>query len=259
MLLYQITLRKLCIRLSYCFLLCLPLFARAEILQIAVAANVQEPFEEIAKIFQIKTGIEVKYTIGSTGKFVAQIIHGAPFDLLLSADMEYLAKLHQMHLTASTPKSYASARLILWTTHTFDLKNWVNLLQSNQIKRIAIAHPDFAPFGKIALKVLQACHLINKIEHKLVYGNSVAQTNQYIATGHADLGFTAQSIIFTQAFAKAGKWIFIPQHLYPSIKQGVVIIKSTRHLAAARKFIELLNSSTAHAIFKRYGYRLHNN
>lgn len=253
----SVILKKLCIW-SCCFLLYLPLFVQAEILRIAVAANVQEPFEEIAKIFQAKTGIAVQYVIGPTGKFVTQIIHGAPFDIFLSADMAYPTKLHQMNLTVSAPKPYINARLILWTTHSFNLKNWVHLLQSNQIKWIAIAHPDFAPLGKVALKIFQASHLAGRIKHKLVYGDSIAQTNQYIATGHADLGFTAQSIVFTKAFTKVGKWIFIPQKLYSPVKQGVVMIKSTRHLAAAKQFVELLCSPIAGAIFKHYGYQPYN-
>lgn len=253
----SVILKKLCVWSCY-FLLYLPLFVQAETLRIAVAANVQEPFEEIARIFQAKTGIVIQYVIGPTGKFVTQIIHGAPFDVLLSADMEYPIKLHQMHLTVSAPKPYVNAQLILWTTHSFNLKNWTYLLQSNQVKRIAIAHPDFAPLGKVALTILKTSHLTDKIKGKLVHGDSIAQTNQYIATGHADLGFTAQSIVFTKAFAKVGKWIFIPQELYSPVEQGIVIIKSTRHLAAAKQFVGLLYSPIAGAIFKRYGYRPYN-
>lgn len=229
--------------------------AKADGLQIAVAANVQDPFKEIANVFQAKTGISIEYVIGSTGKFVTQIMHGAPFDILLSADMTYPTKLYQMHLTVSKPKPYVDGQLILWTTYHFDLKKWSNLLQSSQIKRIAIAHPNFAPLGKEALSVLKKSHLLEKINHKLVYGDSIAQTNQYIATGHADVGFTAQSIVFNPQFSKIGKWIMIPQSFYRPIKQGVVILKSTHHLDFARRFIEFLYSPMAQAIFKRYGYR----
>ena len=243
-----------CWKLGWLLFLWLPFFAEADGLQIAVAANVQDPFKEVANIFQAKTGISIKYVIGSTGKFVTQITHGAPFDILLSADMTYPTKLYQMDLTISKPKPYVDGQLILWTTYHFDLKNWPNLLRSSQIKRIAIAHPNFAPLGKAALNVLKTNHLLKIIDHKLVYGDSIAQTNQYIATGHADLGFTAQSIVFNPQFSKIGKWIMIPQSFYQPIKQGVVILKSTHHLVFAHRFVEFLYSPIAQAIFKRYGY-----
>jgi molybdate transport system substrate-binding protein len=241
------------VRAGLCLLFILPSSLQADTLYVAVAANAQHAFKEIAQVFQKNTGIHIKSTIGSSGKFVAQITHGAPFDIFLSADMNYPQKLYKLGLTSSAPKPYAQGKLVLWTTRNIPLKEWSQALQSPLVKKIGIANPDFAPYGREGLRFLKQSNLLKKVQSKLVYGDSVAQTDQYIATGNVEVGLTAQSTIFAYK-ARKNEWIAVPKSLYQPILQGVVILKSSSHQSSAHLLVKFLFSPTARAIFARHGY-----
>jgi len=241
------------------FFIALTCTASAEAdLTVAVAANVQYAFEEISAVFEKETGIRIKTIIGSSGKFTAQIENGAPFDIFLSADMDYPKALEKEGLTHNSPQVYSYGTLVLWTMNDVHLSNGMQVLTEPGIKRIAIASPHTAPYGKQAVNALKHFKLYDKVHEKLVYGESIAQTNQFITTKAADLGVTAGSIVLAPDMKDRGQWLKIDKDAYEKIAQGAVILKYAEkdNLKEAKRFFEFLFSSEAREIFRKYGYDL---
>ena len=244
--------------LSFLLILCFSVPVFAGDLTVAVAANVQYTFEELKAEFQKETGITVKQVIGSSGKFTAQIENGAPFDVFLSADMEYPQALEKEGLTYNAPKTYAFGTLVLWTMNDVDLSRGIEVLVDPSVRSVAIASPKTAPYGRQAVNAIKHYDLYAKINKKLVYGESIAQSNQFITTKAADIGITAKSIVLAPNIKDQGKWIEVDKDAYEPIAQGVVILKHAQknHLEVAQKFFDFLFSNEAGEIFKKYGYLL---
>ena len=226
-------------------------------LTIATAANAQFAIREIAQLFEDQSNIPVDLIIGSSGKLTAQIQQGAPFDILVSADMKYPQRLHKEGYTKKSPSVYANGKLVLWTT-LLDLEVDTKLafMESASIRKIAIANPKNAPYGEEAIRVLEHYNLYNKVQHKLVYGESIAQTTQFIATQNCEVGITAKSIVTSSQLANQGKWIEIPSDAYQPIQQGVVITNygNKHHATSVEQFFTYLFSKEAKLIFEKYGY-----
>ena len=232
--------------------------AAAQTLSVAVAANMQYAFDDIKAEFKKETGHEVQAVLNSSGKFVTQIMNGAPFDVFLSADMEYPEYLHAQGLSTAAPKVVAYGVLVLWTTKNLDLSQWQTLLTSDGVNKIALANPKTAPYGREAMRALTYYKLETKVQGKLVFGESISQTNQYIHSGVADLGFTAKSVVSSAEMKGQGKWIELPSASYQSIAQGAVILKHGKESngALAQQFYDFLYSAKVHAILERNGYKL---
>ncbi|MDO6738535.1 molybdate ABC transporter substrate-binding protein [Wenyingzhuangia sp. 2_MG-2023] len=217
---------------------------------IATAANMQFAMEAICKEFTQQTGIECQLIVSSSGKLTAQIQAGAPYDLFVSADMKYPETLYQKGFAITTPKTYAKGKLVLWTvldSLTPDLEN----LKLPNIKHIALANPKTAPYGKAALEVLQNNHL-DTLQYKYVYGESIAQTNQFVQSKAAEIGFTAMSVVLSPNAKNKGVWIEIPTTQYHPIEQGIVLLK--KHHVDAQRFYDFVFSNKAKETLKEYGY-----
>jgi len=227
-------------------------------LTVVVASNVQYTFEELKAEFQKETGINIKQIIGSSGKFTTQIENGAPFDVFLSADMDYPKTLKKEGLTHNDPKIYAYGTLVLWTMNYVDLSRGIEAVSDLTVRKIAIASPNTAPYGRQAVNALKHYQLYQQVSNKLVYGESIAQANQFITSKAADLGFTAKSVVLAPNMKDQGKWIEIEKDAYEPIAQGVVILKHAQkeNLEDAQKFFDFLFSDKAGEIFKKYGYIL---
>lgn len=232
--------------------------ALAAELTVAVAANVQYTFEELKAAFEKETGTTVKSVVGSSGKFTAQIENGAPFDVFLSADMSYPQTLEKEGLTVNSPKIYAYGVLVLWTLNDVDLSKGIEAVADSTVKKIAIASPVTAPYGRQAVNALKHDNLYAQVHNKLVYGESIAQANQFITSKAADLGFTAKSVVLAPNMKGQGKWIEVDKDTYESIAQGVVVLKHAQkgNLEEAQKFFDFLFSPAAQEIFRKYGYIL---
>jgi len=232
--------------------------AHADTLQVAVAANLQFVFEDLRTEFRKQTGDDAQATYNSSGKFVAQISNGAPFDVFLSADMEYPEKLHAAGLSVDAPMPYAYGALVLWTMKDVDLAHWQAALAGPSVMRIAVANPQTAPYGREAIHVLEHAKLFDQVKPKLVFGESIAQTNQYIFSASADVGITAKSAVLAPGMKGRGKWMDLPRDSYRPIAQGAVVLRrgEREHRDAARRFLDFLQSPGARAIFERYGYLL---
>ena len=229
------------------------IYANASI-TISAAANVQYAIDDIIDAFKQKYHIDVKKVISSSGKLAAQITNGAPYDIFLSANMKYPIFLYQKGYAATKPKIYAKGSLVLWTLKDFDLNRWEDSLKI--AKSIALPNPKNAPYGKAAMMVLKKKNLLKDIKEKLIFGESVSQTNQYIVSKIADIGFSAKSVVVSPKMKNIGKHIEIDKSLYEPIEQGVVVTKYgyKNHKEEALKFYNFLFSKIAKGIFKKYGY-----
>ncbi|MFZ6819906.1 molybdate ABC transporter substrate-binding protein [Undibacterium sp. Ji22W] len=230
--------------------------SRADTLSVAVAANVQFAFNDLKEEFKKQTGHDLKGVFNSSGKFVSQIANGAPFDVFMSADMDFPNHLHQQGFSASVPKIYAYGSLVLWTTKNLDLQSWQRLLRSEKIQKIAVANPKTAPYGKETIRALKFYKLDAAIESRLVYAESISQVNQYVHSGVVDLGFTAKSVVVSAEMQGRGLWIELPVDSYTPIAQGVIVLKHGLENApqASQQFYDFLSSAKAKAILQKNGY-----
>jgi len=226
----------------------------AQNLKVATAANLQGIIKVLGEDFTKKTGIGVDPIVGSSGNLVAQIRNGAPFDIFLSADMNFPQTLYTEGLTLEKPVVYASGSLIICSTQNLGFENWERMLLTGEIKKVAIANPKIAPYGKAAEEALQYKGVLSEIKSKIVYGESIAQVNTYITTGSVDVGFTTQALIKDESNKKFLYYKVIDPKLYSPIEQGIVILKHAQGNDNAEKFYRYILSADAKRIFKEYGY-----
>ncbi len=233
-----------------------PFYIAAQNLKVAVAANLQGVIKVLQKDFAGKTGIEIEPIVGSSGNLSNQIKNGAPFDVFLSADIAFPEDLYKAGFATAKPIVYALGSLIICSNQNLNLNNWEKLLQSDQIKKIALANPATAPYGKAAAEVLQRKAILQKIQPKIVYGESIAQINIYLTTGVADVGFTTEALISDAANKQKLYWKRIDPKLYQPIEQGMVILKHAEKKKQADQLFKYMQSASARTILKKYGYRI---
>ena len=226
-------------------------------LKVAVAANVRFAFDEIAKEYEKTTDTKIYAIVSSSGKLTAQIEHGAPFDLFLSANMKYPEYLYKKNLATSKPKIYAYGTLVLWS-----LNKKVNVslegLKDKKIKKIAVPNPKSAPYGVQGLKILEKYGLKKLLYKKIVFGESVSQTNQYIYSRSADIGITAKSVVMAPKMRNKGVFKELDIADYSPIKQGIVILKygENRNSKESLDFYNFIFSNKGQQILEKYGYIL---
>lgn len=248
------SLRQFCCALAAALACAMP--ASAGSLTVAVAANMQFMFEPLRQAFEAESGHSLQAIVNSSGKLSAQIAHGAPYHVFLSADMAYPRHLFQQGLAVAEPRVFALGQLVIWTRREFDLRNWQALLASPAVKKIALANPKLAPYGEQSLQALAYFKLDEQLKPKFVLGESLSQTNQFIDSGAADIGFTARSVVMAPQMAGRGQWLAVPAEAYAPIAQGAVILRLGRRDQAAlsQQFFDFLFSARAREIFTRYGY-----
>ncbi len=228
-------------------------------LTVAVAANAAPAIEELARTFHRETGRDVALIIGSSGKLSAQIQQGAPFDLLLSADAGYPEALIEQDKAVAPMAVYARGRLILWLRDTAGPERVaLSRLQRPEIKRIALAQPGLAPYGRAAQEALDHYGLWAELQPKLVFGESISQVNQFLSTGAVEAGFTALSATHYSNLASRGRYLEVEPSAYGAIEQGMVITRYgvRNHPEAARAFFDFLQSEAARQTLERFGYRI---
>jgi len=231
-------------------------------LTVAVAANAAPAVEELARAFRQQSGLKVDLIAGSSGKLSAQIRQGAPFDLLLSADTGYPEALIEAGKAVPPLAVYAHGQLILWFRDTAGLEQAAfSRLQQPEVRRIALAQPGLAPYGRAAREALTHYGLWPALQPKLVFGESISQVNQFLRTGAVEAGFTALSAMHAPTLAKRGHYLHVEVSAYRAIEQGMVITRygAQHHAEAARNFFDFLRSETAHQTLERFGYRIPTN
>jgi molybdate transport system substrate-binding protein len=255
--------------LSVLKLLILTLFltagCAAQELKVAAAADLSSVMPRLAAAFQKQTGAHVNVSLGSSGNFFAQIQNGAPFDVFLSADRSYPEKLQAAGLTEpGTLVTYARGRLVLWMPDTSPLhftagksgvlRGDLKSLPGPQVRRIAIADPEHAPYGRAAVAVLQYYGVYQNVKPKLILGENISQTAQFAQSGNADAAFIAYSIALTAPMEKRGHVVLLPQESYPPLDQAAVVPRSSRNKEQARRFLEFLKSGEAQTILRQFGF-----
>jgi molybdate transport system substrate-binding protein len=220
--------------------------------QIAVAANFTEPAKDIAAAFEKATGHRAVLAFGASGAFYTQISHGAPFEILLSADAERPAKAEQDGLAVRGSRfTYAIGQLVLWSATPGLVDSEGAVLRKGGFDKIAIADPAAAPYGAAAIETMRRLRLYDSLKPRIVTGSSIAQTFQFASTGAAQLGFIALSQVVA---VKGGSRWLVPARLHKPIAQQAVLLKSGAGNPAAIAFLRFLSSRTAVAIIRRYGY-----
>jgi molybdate transport system substrate-binding protein len=243
-------------------LLAAPGLARAEkhTVAVAAAANLRIAAEELKRGFEAEQpDAEVALTLGASGTFFAQLQNGAPFDLFLSADREYPAKVVAAGLArAEDERVYAFGKLVGWLPpgSTVELeRKGLSALADPGVKRIAMANPAVAPFGRATESAFKAAGVYDAVKDKLVLGTSVAQAAQFATTGAADVAFLPYSLTFGKELA-GGKVVPVPESLYPRIEQSGVVLSSSHEAELARKFLAFVTGEKGRAILAKYGYGL---
>ena len=205
----------------------------AQTITIAVAANVSYAIEPLIKKFNEKNpDTNIQIILGSSGKLTAQIKNGAPFELFLAADMEYPQSLYDDKVAVTKPIVYAQGAIALLTSKNIDLKNGFEILKDESVKKIAIANPKTAPYGKAALEAIQKANVLENIKDKFVYAESISQTVTYTLTA-CEVGFVAKSSLYANDmgnFKEGTNWVEIDSKLYTPINQGLVILKKAETL-----------------------------
>jgi molybdate transport system substrate-binding protein len=225
--------------------------------QVAVAANFTAPLQAIASEFEQDSGHKVVASFGATGQLYAQIQHGAPFEVLLSADASTPAKLDSEGLGVSGSRfTYAIGSLVLWSAKPGYLDGSDAVLKANQYQHLALANPKAAPYGLAATEVLDQLGLSAAVRDKLVEGQNITQAHQFIATGNAELGFVALSQVYKDGQLTGGSAWIVPAQLHTPIKQDALILKKGEDNPVAAAFSEYLKGPKAAAIIKSYGYQL---
>ena len=231
--------------------------AHAGKITIAAAADLKFAMDEIVATFQqAHSGDRVDVIYGSSGKFHAQIQQGAPYDLYFSADIAFPRALAKAGFAASEVKPYAVGRIVLWSA-TLDARQMtLASLTDARIARVAIANPKHAPYGKRAEEALRAAGLWDKVEPKLVYGENIAHTAQFVQTGNAQVGVIALALALNPELASKGGYWLIPDHLHAPLEQGFVITKRAESNALAQQFADYMGSKAARAVMTKYGFAL---
>lgn len=231
-----------------------------EKITVAVAASAQYPLQAIKRAFERKTGTKVELAIGSSGKLSAQIIQGAPYDVFLSADMNFPDTLAKDSLTFDPPVEYALGTLVLWTCKDIDLTAGLRVLNDPSVKKVAIANPVTAPYGRAALDVMSNSNVYNlDLHQKIVYGESIAQVNQYVTAGNCEIGITAKSVVLSPEMKGKGKWVAIRAG-YSPLPHGMVLLMygMNHHPQGSQAFYAFMLSDEVRTILTEYGYELPN-
>lgn len=241
------------------FILTLLAFASvlsAQTITVAAASNLKYAMDNIVAEFTKETGIVVKPIFGASGKLTQQIISGAPYDVFLSADVEFPQKLSQSGNTLTNPKIYAYGTLVLWSANQTPLEGGIPVLCTKNNLTIAIANPKTAPYGIEAMNALHYYTKDRTCSAKIVTAESISQVGSYVTTQAADVGFIAKSIVLSDEMKTVGKWVDIDPKAYKPIDQSMVILKNTspENHTAAKRFFDFMSSPTAQSILKRNGY-----
>lgn len=229
--------------------------ARAAEVNVAVAANFTGPMERIAPEFERATGHRLLLAYGTVGKFYAQIRNGAPFEVLVSADDETPMRLEKDGLAlAETRYTYAVGKLVLWSARPGFVDDKGEVLRRAEFRHLAVANPKLAVYGAAAIEAMTRLGVYPALEGKVVLGENITQAYQFAATGNADLGFVALSQIYKDGQFAAGSHWLVPAHLYPALRQDVVVLARGKGNPAAEALLAYLKSDAARKVIRAYGY-----
>jgi molybdate transport system substrate-binding protein len=221
---------------------------------VAAASDLAPAFEEIGRTFEQAHHVKVTFSFGSSGMLARQIENGAPMDLFAAANSQYIDDLDRKGLIVPGTRSlYARGRITIWTTKDSALKiEKIEDLIRPEVKRIAIANPEHAPYGTVALEALQQAGLWEQIQPRVIYGENIRQTLQFAQTGNVDVALIALSL----SLQSDGRWVLVPQELHRPLDQALGVIKGAGQEHVAREFAAFINSPQGLEIMRKYGFSL---
>lgn len=229
-----------------------PSDAQQQEITVAAAANLTDAFAEVASQFTAMSGIRVVYSFGSTADLTKQIENGGPFDVFASADVEHIDELDQKGFIVPDSRAlYARGRLVMWTPPEGRVKvNRIEDVAGADVKTVAIAKPDLAPYGRATVETLKALNIWAQVEPKAVYGTNVSMTKQYASTGNADVAFLPLALMKKGE----GQYIEVDERLHQPIDQALAIVKASGKQDVARRFVNFVLGDNGQAILQQYGY-----
>jgi molybdate transport system substrate-binding protein len=234
-----------------------PSAAQLQKIRVAAAADLQPALTEIAAAYQKQTGTQIEAVYGSSGNIFAQIQNGAPFDVFFSADIEYPQRLADAGFVESGSSAvYALGRIVLFmpagAACKLQREQW-RCLQDSSVKKIAIANPQHAPYGSAAVEALKKAGIYEQLKTKLVYGENISQTAQFVESGNAQAGILAYSLATSAGLSGGQRWE-IPPDFYPSIRQTVVVLKAAANRAAAQEFVNFVIKGPGRALLLQHDF-----
>lgn len=231
------------------------LYAQAQKLTVAAAADVGPAFKEVVAGFEKQSGAKVDLVLNSSGTLYTQIQKGADYDLFFSSDREYPKKLQDAGL-ADSLTNYAEGAIVLWvrSDSKLDLSKGMNLLLDPSVRKISLANPAHAPYGRAAMSALQHAGLADKVKDKLMPADSTEQATEMAEVGRADVAITAMSFGVGRALKGQGRFAEVPRDSYPRVEQAAVILKSSKQQTAAKAFLAYLKTPAATSILQRFGF-----
>ena len=249
--------RKLAVVAIAAVMLMLARFSPAQEIKVAAAADLQFALQDIAARFEKESGMTVKLTFGSSGNFFAQIQNGAPFDVFFSANLDYPRKLEAAGLTEpGSYYEYATGKIAVWVPNDskLDVSSGLQGLLKPEIKKIAIANPQHAPYGQAAVSALKREGIYDKVSKNFVLGENISQTASFVVSGAADVGIVALSLALGPNMKGKGRFVEVPTEDYPPIQQACVVLKSSSAKAASQEFLQFLQRSQTRELLRSYGF-----
>jgi molybdate transport system substrate-binding protein len=231
--------------------------AAATSITVAAAADLGPALREMAAQFEKRTGTHINIVLGSSGNLATQIENGAPYDVFMSADVNYARQLESSgHAVAGTLYRYARGRLVLWALNDsgVDVARGWQALRDARVHKIAIANPQHAPYGRAARDALTSAGLYEELAPRLVLGENVAQAAQFVMSGNAQAGLLPLALALSPEMRAKGKYWEVPQAAYPPIDQAAVVVRGTQPTTEAMAFLAFLKTADATAVLRRYGF-----
>jgi molybdate transport system substrate-binding protein len=244
-------------RLLLAFLLLIPAARATEKISVAAASNLVYALDALnAGFAQAAPDVAITTATGASGSLVAQIKNGAPFDVFLSADLDYpQALVASGHADAKSLTTFAIGRLVLWTTKPgLDVTSIAGTVRDSAVRKLAIANVDTAPYGRAARQALEKLGAWADAQPKLVVGENITQTAQFVETGNADAGFVALSLVLSPQLQDRGRWLGVPANLHAPLAQGAVLTTRGAANPAAVRYLKFLGSPAARKVLERFGY-----
>jgi molybdate transport system substrate-binding protein len=232
-------------------------------LVVAAAADLSAALQEIGDRYQKQSGVQLKLSFGASGSLTQQIQNGAPFDLFFSADMDYPRQLIASGAAdQASLYQYAVGKLVLWVPADSPLdldRNGINVLLDPSVKKIAMANPQHAPYGRATAAALKHAGVYDRVADRLVLGENVAQAAQFVESGNAQAGFVALAHAVAPAMRGKGKYWEVPADFYPPLTQGVVVLSHSQHKKEAAEFLAYIKTKQAAELLRKYGFTLPQN
>jgi molybdate transport system substrate-binding protein len=232
------------------------LCGKAQTVTIAAAADLRYAMDDVIKEFnRTNPGMKVNVIYGSSGNLYQQLVNQASFQVFFSADISYARKLDSLGLAAGRPKLYAIGHLVLWSS-TVDVTKGIPVLGTDAVKKISIANPAVAPYGKRAVECMKYYKIYEQVQDKIVKGENVSQAAQFVLTGNAEAGLIALSLALSPGMMSKGRYFLIDEGSYSKLEQAYVVLKSAANDNTVKKFTQFLDTEPARKIFIKYGFKL---